>query len=165
MPMRLIFGIDPGLTGAVAVLHDDVFHDVFDIPTAGRGKKGRQVVNASELANIFRAQIIMAHGAYVHAIVEDVHSMPGQGVSTTFSFGKSCGAIEGVLGALRIPTTFVSPAVWKRSFGLLGSEKDASRGLAIQRVPSAPLSRKKDHGRAEAILIAKWGCSTQAWIT
>ena len=73
-----------------------------------------------------------------------------------YRFGHSCGSVAGVLGAMRIPVEYVSPQRWKRAFGLLGAHKDASRGKAIDLYPSAPLSLKKHHGRADAILLARW---------
>ena len=84
--------------------------------------------------------------------------MPGQGVASTFKFGKAAGAIEAVVMLLGIPTVIVAPAVWKKAFGLRGGKanKEASRQYALRKFPSAHalLSRKKDHQRAEACLIA-----------
>lgn len=162
MTYRLTIGVDPGLSGAVAILADGRFVDVIDMPTAGRGKAGRQTVNSATLAAYLREHVSAHPGATVLAAVEAVGSMPGQGVSSTFRFGESCGAVAGVLAALRIPVVRPAPAVWKRSFALIGSEKDASRGAAIDRFPDAPLSRKRDHGRAEALLIAAWAYRTEA---
>lgn len=155
--MRLTIGIDPGLTGAIAVLGDGEYRDVIDMPTVGRGKAGRQSVNTAELASYLRALVCGAGGADVCAVIEDVAARPGQGVTSMFRFGHACGAVDGVLGALRVRVARVSPARWKRHHGLLGAEKDASRGAAIDLYPSAPLSRKRDHGRADALLLARWG--------
>lgn len=157
---RLVIGIDPGLSGAIAFLADGQLTDVCDMPTVGRGKAGRQTVNAPELARLIREHLFI--GAAVVALVEDVAARPGQGVTSMFRFGHSCGAVAGVLGAMRIPVVYVTPQRWKRYHGLIGSEKDASRGMAIDLYPSAPLARKRDHGRAEAILIARWGIDTEA---
>ncbi|GAB1407683.1 hypothetical protein MASR1M8_16020 [Thermomonas brevis] len=156
MTLRLTFGIDPGLSGAIAVLTDGKLADVFDMPTVGRGKAGRQTVNAPALAARLREHLASHPGADVQAVVEDVAARPGQGVTSMFRFGHSCGAVDGVLGALRIPMTKAAAQRWKRHHALLGSEKDASRGKAIDLYPEAPLSRKRDHGRADAILLARW---------
>lgn len=132
---RLVIGIDPGLTGAIAWLADGVLTDVCDMPTVGRGKAGRQTVNAPDLARLIREHLFI--GAAVVAVVEEVAARPGQGVTSMFRFGHSCGAIAGVLGALRIPVVYVTPQRWKRYHGLIGAAKDASRGRAIDLYPSA----------------------------
>lgn len=162
MTYKLTIGIDPGLSGAVAILSDGRFVDVFDMPTAGRGKAARQVVNSSALAAMLREHVSAHTGASVIAAVEAVGAMPKQGLSSTFRFGESCGAVQGVLAALRIPIIRPAPQAWKRSYGLIGADKDASRGIAIERYPEAPLSRKRDHGRAEALLIAAWAYRSEA---
>jgi crossover junction endodeoxyribonuclease RuvC len=82
--------------------------------------------------------------------------MPGQGTRSMFTVGLGYGLWLGVLGALRIPYTAVRPAVWKRSIGP-SKDKEASRLRAQQLYPGADLRRKKDHGRAEALLLASYG--------
>ena len=84
--------------------------------------------------------------------------MPGQGVTSMFTFGRSVGAIDGCLAALCVPVEYVSPAKWKRFFGL-SKDKGLSRRAAIERWPSLAemLARVSDDGRAEAALIAEWG--------
>ena len=156
MTLRLTIGIDPGLSGAVAILADGEMVDVFDMPTVGRGKAGRQTVNAGDLAARLRAYMRSAVGAHVHAGIELVGAMPGQGVVSMFRFGQAFGAVQGVIAAMGISTEYVTPVTWKRAYGLLGTQKDASRGKASDLYPLAPLSRKRDHGRADALLIARW---------
>jgi len=147
--MSLIIGIDPGLSGAVGVLDHNGTTAVFDMPVADRSVSGRLLWLALKDRHI------------ALAVVEKVGSMPGQGVASTFRFGRAAGVVDGVLGALGVPTQYVSPAVWKRHFGLLKKPKDASRLIALERFPHCAdeLKRKKDHGRAEALLIALWGRS------
>ena len=157
--LRITIGIDPGLSGAIAVLADGAYRHCFDMPTQGRGKAGRQCVNAAALAAYLRGQMQTDRGAYVHAIIEDVSARPGQGVTSMFRFGQALGAIEGVLAALSIPVTRVTPQRWKAAFRLTGTEKDAARGIAQDLYPDAPLSRKRDCGRADALLVARHGWS------
>ena len=151
-------GIDPGVSGAVAILkRGDLF--VFDMPVMNLSGK-KQQVNAAALASLFRENLPYQdadYGVDATAYVERVHYMPKQGGSSSFNFGTSYGVIQGVLGALQIPMVLVNPAVWKKRAGLTGKDKDASRTLAQQLYPAAPLGRKKDVGRADAILIAKFG--------
>lgn len=152
-------GIDPGNTGAIALLHDNGdFIEVADMPLMALGKKNQ--VNAVELANIIGGYLFMAgsDGHRLMAIVEKVHSMPKQGVSSSFNFGMGYGVIQGVLAALNIPMTLVSPQKWKKHHNLIGKEKDVARTLAQQLYPTASLARKKDIGRADAILIARYSC-------
>jgi crossover junction endodeoxyribonuclease RuvC len=91
-------------------------------------------------------------------VVEDVHAMPKQGVVSTFKFGMGTGIIHGVIGALRLPMTLVSPGKWKNFHGLVQRDKEASRQLARRRWPYLVhnLTRKLDADRAEALLIGDW---------
>lgn len=148
-------GIDPGLSGAVALLDgNDKIDDLIDMPVmASTGK--RQQVNGAELAKIIK--LWQQDSEPITAYVEQVSAMPGQGVSSMFSFGKGCGVVEGVMAALGVPVVYVSPGAWKRRAGLIGKPKDMSRTLAQRLYPLAELGRKKDIGRAESILIAKYG--------
>ena len=83
--------------------------------------------------------------------------MPGQGVSSMFGFGVSYGILQGVIASLGIPSVLVTPQRWKKAAGLMGKPKDYARTLAQRLYPAAELSRKKDIGRADAILIARYG--------
>ena len=150
--MRII-SIDPGMSGAIALHVDGVLESVADMPvvTVMRGKTQKRQVSAQGLATL----IIDLKAE--HAVIEKVAAMPGQGVSSMFSFGRSAGLVEGVLAALMIPITYVQPAVWTRAI-TRGVGKDASRHRAMELYPShsAQFSRVKDDGRADAVLIGYW---------
>jgi crossover junction endodeoxyribonuclease RuvC len=92
------------------------------------------------------------------AIIERVGAMPKQGVSSTFNFGKSYGVLLGVVAALQIPSALVTPGTWKKAFKL-SADKEEARALALRQWPARAelFARKKDHGRAEAALLALWG--------
>ena len=150
----ILIGIDPGVSGAIAFLYDDGQVRVFDMPVMALSAK-KQQVNSAALADLIRPS--MNHQGTMTAYVEQVHSMPGQGVAAMFNFGTSYGVIKGVLATLQIPMVLVTPHSWKKRAGLIGKDKDASRTLAQQLYPAAPLGRKKDVGRADAILIARFG--------
>lgn len=141
-----IMGVDPGVFGAVAFLFpDDMRLVVMDIPTVD----GQ--VDAVCVARRIRAM------APTMAIVEKVHSMPKQGVASTFKFGMAYGTVLGTIGALMIPLHLVRPPEWKKAFHL-GADKERSRAMAIRLWPDEDqFTRKKDHGRAEAALIARYG--------
>ena len=88
-------------------------------------------------------------------IVESVHSMPRQGVASTFKFGMAYGAAISLAERFNCPWHLVAPKKWKKLLGL-DSDKDNSLELARSLWPNAPLSRKKDNGRAEALLLAEY---------
>lgn len=150
-------GIDPGVSGALALLKDDnTLIEVADMPVMQLGKTKRQI-NAAELAKILGRFCNIE--PYIASLVylEQVAAFPGQGVTAMFNFGMSYGAIQGVLGALQIPVVLVTPQAWKKRAGLIGKPKDMARTRAQQLYPRADLARKKDIGRADAILIAIYG--------
>lgn len=148
---QMIIGIDPGNTGALAFMKISGEVEVVDMPLMANGKK--QQVNASELTKIISSRL----QPNTRAIVEKVSAMPGQGVSSMFNFGMGYGVIQGVLAALGVPYTLCTPQRWKKAATLIGKDKDNARTLAQQLYPDAPLGRKKDIGRADAILIARFG--------
>lgn len=148
-------GIDPGINGGWAIL-DEIGHLVAagDLPVIGLGTK--KMVSAALFGGIVRQY------APQYAVIEQVGSRPGQGVSSMFRFGKACGILEGVIASCGIQVMFVSPLVWKKHFRLSGSgdeAKEASRIRAIETWPTRAedfFTRKMDHGRAEAALLALW---------
>lgn len=149
----LKIGIDPGVGGAWVALVDGQPVEWGRMPTMKLATATR--VNAAELAALLRGFTGSGVGAYL----ENVAAMPGQGVSSMFSFGHAAGVAAGVLATLAIPVTLVQPATWKRRAGLAGSEKDAARARAIQLWPSWRALDKKGEGQAlaDAALIALYG--------
>jgi crossover junction endodeoxyribonuclease RuvC len=143
-----VIGIDPGLEGAIAFIGS---HDaqVWDMPVAGAGKT-RTVSGRLVAETLFGLRIDAA-------VVESVHAMPKQGVSSSFRFGMAYGTVLGAIQALSIPIIHVTPAKWKAHFRLR-ADKEMARQRAIELFPScaARLTRKKDADRAEALLIARW---------
>lgn len=152
--MSRVCGIDPGLHGAIALV-DPLLGtiEVEDIPTH-EIKIGKSVKHRLDYHQLTQWLDLRAATISV-AIIENVHSMPEQGVASAFSFGEVFGAIKMAVAAASIPVQFVEPATWKRDLRL-SSDKDASRRLASQTFPKfAHLwARAKDDGRAEAVLIA-----------
>ena len=152
--MRII-GIDPGLSGGIAILDDLKVFDFFDMPIMSEGKKNKNQLNSAQLVNIIKKHIISAN---TFVIVEQVSAMPGQGVTSMFNFGQTFGSIKGICAALNLPIFYVRPAKWKKHFELINSSKDASRTKVIEMYPSisSRLSKKKDVNKADAILIARY---------
>ena len=152
--MRII-GIDPGLSGGIAVLDDLKIFDVYDMPIMSEGKKNKNQLNSAQLVNIIKRHI---HTNSTFVIVEQVSAMPGQGVTSMFNFGQTFGAIKGICASLNLPIFYVRPAKWKKHFDLINASKDASRTKAIEMYPSISdrLRKKKDVNKADAILIARY---------
>ncbi len=155
-----IFGIDPGLQGALAILDNKNIIDVIDLPTMADGKKNKRQLNSAHLSQYITNNIIDKEKSIV--VVEQVNAMPGQGVTSMFNFGQTFGAIKGISAALKLPIFFVRPSKWKKHFDLINSSKDASRTKVIEMYPTIAenLSKKKDVNKSDAILIARFFSET-----
>ena len=137
----MYIGIDPGKTGAVAILDD----------------KGNYI-NVLDFGQEELMPTLIGYAPVVKfAYLEKVHSMPGQGVVSTFSFGENFGWWQGVLGSLGIPYTTIRPQDWMKKYSLQKSSASDKPGLEVARnlFPEAPLHLKKHHNRADALLIAR----------
>ena len=156
-----IIGIDPGLSGAIAILENNKVLNVFDMPVMAEGKKNKRQLNSAQLVKLLRENISKDDETAV--VVEQVNAMPGQGVTSMFNFGQTFGAIKGVCAALELPIFFVRPSKWKKHFELINSSKDSSRTKAIEMYPSLSnnLSKKKDVNKSDAILIARFYSETR----
>lgn len=172
--MKIIFGIDPGLSGAIAridVLPDGstAMREVLDMPfveVERYGKLKREVSGQAVADCIRRMRFMTEHdlakldepGTSCHAYLERVNAMPGQGVTSVFSFGRSSGIIEGVLAGLAIPITIITPQRWQKAMSVRDG-KDGSRARAAELYPSMSslFALKKHDGRADAVLIASYG--------
>ena len=120
-----IIGIDPGLSGAIAILENNRVLDVFEMPVMAEGKKNKRQLNSAQLVKLLKNNI--SKNEDVSVVVEQVNAMPGQGVTSMFNFGQTFGAIKGVCAALELPIFFVRPSKWKKHFELINSSKDSSR--------------------------------------
>jgi len=154
----LIIGIDPGISGSICFFEDGKILDVVEMPTMIEGKKNKRQVNGAQIYNEILKRIEKKEKHNIRIIIEQVSAMPGQGVTSMFNFGQSFGILKGICSAMQLPMFFVRPAKWKKYFGLINSEKDASRTRAIEMFPyfSSHLSKKKDSNKADAILIASF---------
>ena len=155
-----IFGIDPGLAGAIAILDGNKIVDFTDLPTMSDGKKNKRQLNSAHLSQYIQKNILDINRTVV--VVEQVNAMPGQGVTSMFNFGQTFGAIKGISATLKLPIFFVRPSKWKKHFELINSSKDASRTKAIEMYPlfADQLSKKKDVNKSDAILIARFFSET-----
>ena len=147
--MTIWIGVDPGaVSGALgAVDHHGNYLEAFDIEHQDK----------HILALVFKSRILglvdPKEGAEI--CMEQVHSMPNQGVSSTFSFGRAVGVISAVCELTNYPFHLVTPQRWKKHFGLT-ADKNEALDKARELFPKAKLKLKKDINRAEALLIAEY---------
>jgi crossover junction endodeoxyribonuclease RuvC len=151
----VVLGIDIGAHGAIALLdYRGQLIDVVDMPGMETGPRGRVEVNPVLLVSTIKRLDPAC------AYIETVASRPGSKASAMFAFGRSRGLCEGVLAALGISTSWITPVIWKKVVGLPAlATKDDSRGVACARWPghAALFARKTDHDKAEAALIGLAG--------
>ena len=148
----IAIGIDPGLSGAIGILLPGGAVSL-DMPVVAYSKTGfvKRVVDVHSLTHI-----LVDYADVAAVFLERVNAFPGQGVGSMFSLGMSYWGAAGVVAALGMPLHPVNAADWKRHFKL-NAEKDLARGLAQRLFPGVDLHKVKDHGRAEALLIARYG--------
>ena len=162
----IVIGIDLGLSGAIAKLVDGNLQDMADMPVMLRGTANASVKNQVNAAALH--QLLAAWTPEVDrrveclVLMERVQAMGAskngrsQGVSSSFSLGHTAGIVEGVVTSMGFAHEIITPQSWKKALGV-GKDKDEARAMAQRWYPSAPLARQKDHNRAEAILIARYG--------
>ena len=148
----LILGIDPGATGAAALVNQ----------STGNCLAMRDLCAAPQL-NAFNIKQLKYEQHEVVAVLEKAQPMPRQGVVSVFGYGKTCGVIEGILACLNVRIHFVAPGKWKRDLGLIRAKteelstfKRRSLDMARRLFPDQELHLQKHHNRAEALLIAEW---------
>jgi hypothetical protein len=149
--VKYVAGIDPGLSGALALFNGEALH-VFDVPTVE--SKGKRKINEPEFARFVDSWAPQI----AHCFIEQVGAMPKQGIVSAFNFGVTYGQMRMAVMANFIPLTPVVPRVWKKALGV-PADKDGARARASELLPQWadhwPL--KKHDGRAEAALLALYG--------
>lgn len=148
----IVMGVDPGASGAIAVLRDGVFDDLIDMPVGKItvGKTTRDRISPELLGMVLR-DLMPVDVVYI----EEVAAMPRQGVSSVFTFGQAHGMLLGAVAALGIRTVRIRPQAWQ---GLVSARGDPRvRALELYPGLASQLKRKKDEGRADAVLIAHAG--------
>lgn len=142
-------GVDPGKKGGYA----SISADGVEVHSWNDAEFSDWTASIRAKANL--------NGDFVIAAVEKVGAMPGQGVTSMFSFGQSYGFILGVLTAFGIGYQLVPPTVWKREFGLLHTSKQGSVEVAKRLFPGVSLlptdrCRKESDGMADALCICEF---------
>lgn len=145
--MKAWLGIDPGQSGAVALLNNDGGALIEDFP----GDLAAAAELVREWSSCFQIQAVA---------VERVSAMPRQGVASTFKFGTNYGGWQGIVSALSLPLLLPTPQNWQKALGIVASDgpDTKARSLAVARrfFPAlrGELKRKGDHGRSDALLLA-----------
>lgn len=162
--MTAVIGVDGGISGAIALVTGGGHVIVQDVPTFG---DTRRILDARAYVDLLRSWNVMCgpaeaffeRGAEIPFVAADGRK---QRQASMYPYGFTNGQTYMGAIALGIPATIVDPQTWKRHFRLLGKDKEASRAKAIELYPDATplLHRKKDHNRAEAVLIARYGLDT-----
>jgi Holliday junction resolvasome RuvABC endonuclease subunit len=138
----VIIGIDPGQSGGIAFLEPQ--HGPFGVVAATKMPD-----TEADVRDLF------GQGNKAFAFIESVHSMPKQGVSSSFKFGRNYGFLRGVLIALGIPFEEVTPQKWQKAMGCMSrGDKNVTKARAQQLFPSVP---RITHATADALLIAEFG--------
>jgi hypothetical protein len=146
MKPKSFIGIDPGKTGAAALITDEGNHEILDYPGSP------SLIVETFMGWESKYNIIMA-------ALEKVGARPGQGVVSMFTFGRNLGAWEGIISTFEFPFMMPTPRQWQK--GIIDPKagtdtKERSLNTARRLFPDASLSRKKDHGRSDALLLAFW---------
>lgn len=150
----IIYGIDAGFTGAITKYWPAYeIIECYDMPTFKDKKK--TLIDLPKLLQILTTRRLLEKPI---VYLERVSAMPNQGVSSTFRFGQGYGQLEMGIEAAGLHLNYVSPAVWKKHFGLT-KNKGESREKAASLFPKYAdlFKRVKDDGRAESALIAEYG--------
>lgn len=163
--VKYLIGIDPGYTGAIGILDGKgKFVAVYDMPVIEKETGKTKIVNLKRVKETKREvdgvgvrDILKPYKTNSKGIIEAVHAMPEQGVTSVFNFGCGYGVVLGVMQCLDLSPYKVPPNKWKSDLGL-NSDKVLSIELALELFPEAKsqLTLKKHNGRAEALLIAFW---------
>ena len=153
----LIYGCDPGFTGAIALYWTDTGKlEVHDMPVM-QNPKGKTIINLHSLLDVLKNEA----DEKCMCLLELVQSRPGQNSSAVFRFGQNFGQLQMAVAANKLPVQYVTPAKWKKYFGL-SKDKNASRAMAMDRFPKQAELFKlaKFDGRAEATLLCLYAAET-----
>ena len=158
---KYFIGIDPGLTGAIALVDDaGVFCELVDLPIKVKycTKQGaiKNCIDAVKLEDMLNS-FIAEYGDGIIVFLEDVHGRGGWSAPISFGLGETIGALNATLNIVGLEVNWITPTFWKKYFKVT-SNKEGTLAKANSMYPEARkyISRKKDHNRAEALLIARY---------
>jgi Holliday junction resolvasome RuvABC endonuclease subunit len=143
--MKCYGGIDPGMSGGLALIDNN--GDVLSLV-----KMPETELDVYQLLQAWKGQLVVAQS--INVLLEQVHAMPKQGVSSTFKFGMGYGALRMGLVAAGLSFETVTSRKWQGALGCLtGGNKNVSKGRAQQLFPEV---KKVTHALADALLIAEY---------
>ena len=163
--MTTIMGIDPGISGAIAITRGKKVLEVHDLPLlstfkttktkSGKQKKNNQL-DIEEFFIMYKDMLKAWQPDLV--VIEKVHSMPGQGVASMFAFGQTFGRIEGVIRTTGgTPIRYITPQEWKKHHKLIKKGKEAAIDLCRLHYPAmVDTFLKTKDGRADAVLMCEY---------
>ncbi|HDZ27765.1 hypothetical protein LCGC14_1355210 [marine sediment metagenome] len=144
-------GVDNGFSGAIAILREKNPVVLMDMPVLKVGKTKLELDENTIRDYFSRWQV-------KHVFIEKAQVMPKQGISSSGRYMMSYGIIRGICVGLRLPYTLIAPQTWKKAMLKdMPKGKEASIFRAKQLYPELDFPRKKDHGKADALLIALYG--------
>ena len=150
--MAKVIGIDPGLSGGVTVFGCGSPLAIYKMPVVKSGTK--KVLDTHNFV-----EILKAFNDVDVAVIEKVHAMPGQGVSSMFNFGMGFGILQGALAALSIPMLFVTPQTWQKGiFNGIDSKLGKKRSIVYCKSRWPDIGKWSD-GTADAACIALYGAN------
>ena len=151
---KIFIGIDPGISGGIGAVDEDgklVSAHLLPVFTSSKGGKE---LNIGEVCSIVTGYMELGS---CFAAIERVHAMPKQGVRSVWSFAFSTGQLEGILSSFRVPYIRVPPKRWQKEYHRFANGADTKQKSVIaasRMFPELELPRKKDHNKAEAVLLA-----------
>ncbi len=170
--MPRVAGFDPGSVSPSGAVYQTVpegkgsIVHVFDVPMTGERGETSWRIDVLALAGVVQ------DWGVTHAVIELVNAMPsipdpitgerrGMGATSAFKFGAAFGDLRTTIRCCGFEPVFVVPQSWKKFYGLRGADKEQSRQIAIELFPQVAdmLARKKDEGRGESCLIARYGAA------
>lgn len=139
--------MDPGVTGALALHVNGSLEDIQDMPVHDTRVDGAAI------------SVLLTRWAPDFVFIENTQPMPRNGVVPSFKLGLNTGIVIGVVQALQHPLIRVRPQTWKGKMGVSRMDKNGIRGVVREIYPSwaSCFARVKDHDRAEAVLISRYG--------
>jgi crossover junction endodeoxyribonuclease RuvC len=143
-----IIGIDPGLSGGIAVIENGRIVETHRIPVVKFG--GKKVMDSRGLR-----EILIERDYASRVVIEKVHAMPGQGVTSMFTFGFGAGVIEGVLAGITMPFEYVTPQKWQSILNGIDSTLKKKRSTVYCNGRFPTIGKLTD-GEADAVCMALW---------
>ena len=145
-----ILGVDPGASGGLAIVNSKTLKLVRGIRMPTYKIRGKSIVSPGGV-------YAFGDGVKIEvAVIEMVHAMPKQGVSSSFSFGRSTGAVEAIAHLMASRIEWVPPRAWKQHFKLSSSKQESIDAAQAMFGEGWVWHKKADDGIAEAALIARW---------